>query len=244
VQRNIELPGCNNFRDLGGYPTADGGQLRWRTLFRSDALHELSPEGVRRFVAELKIGTIVDLRSTGELGSDGRGALAEESPDYHHLPLFDGAISEGREAASELTLADRYFLMAEYAKAPIARVVEALARSGAPAVYHCAAGKDRTGVVSAILLGLLGVRDEIIIADYAASQDNLEAIVERLMASEGYREMLENLPVDTLHANPETMVSLLDRLRENYGSVRGYAREIGLSDDTIAALARSMLETS
>jgi protein-tyrosine phosphatase len=242
VDRLIDLPGCNNFRDLGGYPAASGRRVRWRQLFRSDALHELSPAGVRRFVDDLGIGMIVDLRSTGELAADGRGPLASEPPEFRHLPLFDGPISEERDTAAEFTLADRYFLMAEFAKEPIARVVTVLAASDAPAVYHCAAGKDRTGVISALLLGLLGVRDEIIVADYAATQENLDAIVERLMTSTGYREMLANLPIDTMHAEPETMIALLDRLREHYGSARGYARAIGLSDEVLTAFEARMLE--
>ena len=75
-------------------------------------------------------------------------------------------------------------------------------------MYHCAAGKDRTGVVSAVLLGLLGVPDPVIVADYAATKENLDAIVERLMSTEGYYEMLSALPPDTMHAEPETMVGL------------------------------------
>ena len=104
-----------------------------------------------------------------------------------------------------MTLTDRYFLLAEFAKRPIAAVIGTLAATDAPAVYHCAAGKDRTGVVSAILLGLLGVPDEVIVADYAATQENLDAIIERLMSTEGYHDMLSALPPDTLHAEPQTM---------------------------------------
>jgi protein-tyrosine phosphatase len=242
MDRLIDLPGCHNFRDLGGYPTAEGRKLRWRRLFRADALHLLTPEGVSRFVDELKVGTIVDLRSTGEIGADGRGPLGDQAPQYHHLPLFDGALVEHAATAAPATLADRYTLMAEHAKKPIARVIDTLARSAEPAVYHCAAGKDRTGVISAILLSLCGVRDEVIAADYAATQENLDAIVERLMATKGYREVLASFPPDTLHAEPETMLSMLAELRGRYGSVDGYAREIGLSGDTVGCLRESMLE--
>jgi protein-tyrosine phosphatase len=139
-------------------------------------------------------------------------------------------------------LADRYFLIAERAKVPVARVVTALAECSTPAVYHCSAGKDRTGLISAIVLGLLGVPDEFIVADYAATQDNLDAIIDRLKQSPGYRDALDNLPPDTLHAEPATMLSLLDRLRERYGSIRGYANDIGLSDAVIQQLEAGLLE--
>jgi len=242
MKRLIDLPGCNNFRDIGGYPAREGLRVRWRLLFRSDALHRLTPAGIDRFVNELEIGAIVDLRSTGEIGVDGRGQLQDRSPRYYHVPLFDGALTEEPELAKSYTLADRYFLMVEQAKDPIARVLTALLEASTPAVYHCAAGKDRTGVISAIVLGLLGVRDEVIAADYAATQENLDAIVDRLTESEGYREVLEKLPVDTMHAEPETIFSLLHQLRDRYGSVRDYARDIGLTDTDLARLDARLLE--
>jgi protein-tyrosine phosphatase len=242
VERRIALEGCFNFRDLGGYPTAEGRQVRWRRLFRSDALHHLTPRDVAVCVDELGIGDVVDLRSSGELRAEGRGLLESAPLRYHHLPLFDGALPEGESRAEALTLSDRYFLMAEFAREPIARVVTTLAGADAPAVYHCAAGKDRTGVVSAVLLGLLGVRDEIIVADYAASRENLDAVIERLMSAEGYQEMLESLPPDTLHAEPATMIALLERVRERYGSMQGYAEAIGVTPATLSRLRDALLE--
>ena len=240
--RLIDLEGCFNFRDLGGYPTETGKRLRWRTLFRSDALHHLTPADADRLVEDLTIGDIVDLRSTAELDAEGRGELTGRSPRFHHVPLFDGDTGEGRSQTAEMTLADRYYLMAEFAKEPIARVVRTLAESDSPAVYHCAAGKDRTGVISAILLGLLGVHDDVIVTDYAASHDQLEAIIERLMQTDGYQEMFEQLPPDTLHAEPETRISLLARVREQYGDMTGYAREIGVSEQAIQRLRARLLE--
>jgi protein-tyrosine phosphatase len=242
MKRRIDLEGCFNFRDLGGYPTADGLRVRWRRLFRSDALHHLTPGDVERFRGELGIGDVVDLRSSSEMQAEGRGLLEGASVRFHHLPLFDGSVPEGRARAESLTLADRYFLMVELAKAPIARVVTALAGAEGPTVYHCAAGKDRTGVISAVLLGLLGVRDEVIVADYAATQEQLDEIIDRLMSTEGYQEMLGVLPADTLHAEPATMISLLERLRERYGSIEGYAREIGVSEESLARLRAGLLE--
>jgi hypothetical protein len=85
------------------------------------------------------------------------------------------------------------------------------------------------------------VRDEIIVADYAATQENLDSIVERLMSTSGYEEMLAALPADTLHAQPETMVNLLASLREKYGSVEGYAREIGVTQEAVQHLRDRLL---
>jgi protein-tyrosine phosphatase len=237
LARLIKFEGCYNFRDLGGYPTADGRALRWRVLFRSDALHRLSEAEVERMRDELGIGAVIDLRSTAELRDDGRGALGERSEIlFHHVPLFDRQTVERAADVPMHTLADRYFLLAEFAKPAIAEVLTTIAETDAPLVYHCAAGKDRTGVISAVLLGLLGVPDEVIIADYVATQENLDAIIERLMGLEGYRAMLSALPPDTLHANPETMIGLLEQMRARYGSMREYALAAGISDASLVRL--------
>ena len=212
MNRTIDLAGCLNFRDLGGYPTADGRTIRWRCVFRSDALHHLTRQDVTHLRDELRLGDVIDLRSSAELRSEGRGPLAIESIRFHHYPLYDGDAPRTAPAA-DLKLTDRYFLLAEFAKRPIAAVISALAATDAPAVYHCAAGKDRTGVVSAILLGMLGVPEEVIVADYAATQENLDAIIDRLMSTTGYQTMLSALPPDTLHAEPETMLAFLERMR-------------------------------
>ena len=240
MNRTIDLEGCLNFRDLGGYPTVDGQAVRWRQVFRSDALHHLTRPDLAHLREEIGLGMVIDLRSSAELRSEGRGPLAHEAVVFHHLPLYDGQAIQAAPSAG-MTLMDRYFLLAEFAKEPIGRVVTMLAASAVPAVYHCAAGKDRTGVVSAVLLGLLGVPEPIIVADYAATQENLDAIVERLMATEGYYEMLSALPPDTMHAEPETMAGFLSRMREQYGSMEAYARSAGVSAEAIDALRARLL---
>jgi protein tyrosine/serine phosphatase len=251
VERRVDVEGCLNFRDLGGYPIESGGTLRWRMLFRADGLHALSARGVATVRDEIALGDIIDLRSSAELALDGRGLLESEPIRFHHLPLFDGErqAAEGRAQRGEAerswsgsaTLADLYFGMIEYARGPIAKVVTVLARTPDPAVFHCAAGKDRTGVISALLLSLLGVRDEIIVADYAATREALDAIVERLMASDGYQGMFEELPPDTLHADPETMEGFLTRVRNELGGMAEYARAIGIADSDVERLRARMV---
>lgn len=247
MERLINLEGCLNFRDLGGYPTADGRRLAWRRIYRSDGLHRLTGSDVARLRDELRLTDLIDLRSTAELKLDGRGPLEHEPMAFHHVPLFDGERPSSfsvdlQRRMQEMSLAERYFGLAEMAKEAIARVVRLLADSEGGAVYHCAAGKDRTGVISAILLSLFGVRDEMIVADYALSQQNLDAIIERLNASEGYKEMFEHLPPDTLHAEPETMVELLARIGDGYGSVAGYLESAGVSAEVVERLRANVLE--
>jgi protein-tyrosine phosphatase len=247
MERLIDLEGCLNFRDLGGYPAADGRRLAWRRIYRSDGLHRLTSGDVARLRDELGLTDLIDLRSSAELKLDGRGPLESEPMAFHHIPLFDGGRPstfslDMQRRMQEMSLADRYLGLAETAKEPIARVVAAIAYAEGGAVYHCAAGKDRTGVISAILLSALGVSDDLIVADYALSQQNLDAIIERLNASEGYKEMFENLPPDTLHAEPETMVSLLAQLAESYGSVTEYLASAGVGDEVLERLRANVLE--
>jgi len=241
--RAIALEGCLNFRDLGGYPTAEGRTVRWRQAFRSDALHLLTPADIAVVRDDLAVRDVIDLRSSAEVRSEGQGPLAEEDIRFHHLPLFDGEVrAEDRERAAQVSLADRYMFLAELAQDRIGRVIGTIATADAGAVFHCAAGKDRTGVISAIVLGLLGVPDDVIVADYVATQDNLDAIVERLNSLEGYRTMLAELPPDTMHANPETMMEFLARMRSRHGTMERYAREAGLSDDVVARLRARLLD--
>jgi protein-tyrosine phosphatase len=239
--RLVALEGCLNFRDLGGYPAAGGRRLRWRLVYRSDGLQRLTAADVARLRGERALDTVIDLRSSAELRAEGRGPLAAEPVRFHHVPLFDGDVGAAAPAGAH-TLADRYVLLAEFAREPIARVIAALADAPGPAVYHCAAGKDRTGVVSAVLLGLLDVPEEIIVADYVATRANLDAIVGRLATAAGYRAVLAALPPDTLHAEPETMVAFLAAMRARHGSLRGYARWAGVPDATVARLAARLVE--
>jgi len=242
MQRAIDLQGCLNFRDLGGYPTADGRRLRWRQLYRSDALHLLTPPDVARLRDELGVREVIDLRSTAERREEVAGPLGPPWFREHHIPLFDGEVRSAEQRADIRTLADRYFLMAEFAREAIGRVLTVLGQSPSPAVFHCAAGKDRTGVVSAVILATLGVEDDLIVADYVATQAKLDAIIDRLMSTRGYQTMLSALPPDTLHAEPETMVALLERVREVYGSMRDYVRAAGVDEATLRSLETRLLE--
>ena len=241
VERRIELDGCVNFRDLGGYPTSDGRTVRWRTLFRSDALHALTPGDVRQ-LTEIGLSDIVDLRSSFELNNEGRGLLGKEPIAFHHTPLFDGDPQAGnRSAPTNMSLGERYLGLMFVGQKKIANVVRILAAARGGAVYHCAAGKDRTGVLSAVLLGALGVPDELIVADYALSAERIDAIIARVMSMKGYEDALRHMPEDTLHAKPETMEKVVSEITARYGSMEGYLRDAGVDDSVLERLRAKCL---
>jgi protein tyrosine/serine phosphatase len=238
-ERFLPLEGSLNFRDLGGRPTASGRRVRWGRLYRADALHHLTERDVTHLRDAVGLRTIVDLRSTSESDSASPRLLAPPVV-YHRIPLFERERSG--EAPSGLGLDMLYFAMMGFAQPRIARVVELLAAARDPAVFHCAAGKDRTGVVAAVVLGALGVPDEEIVQDYACTRRSLDRIIERLRATAGYEYVFSELPPETLHAEPDTMERLLRRVGERWGSMQGYLLEAGLAEDTLARLAASLLE--
>ena len=243
MDRAIDLDGCVNFRDLGGYPTATGRTVRWRTLFRSDALHALSEPDVARLRDELRLSDIVDLRSTFELTNEGRGPLEREPIAFHHNPLFDGDPSAAdRSRAADMSLGERYVGMMRMGHARIVSAVRLLATAAGGAVYHCAAGKDRTGVLSAILLGALDVPDEVIVADYALSAERIDEIIDRVMNMKGYADTLREMPEDTLHARPESMEAVLAGVANEWGSMRDYLEAGGFGEDEVETLRRKCLD--
>jgi protein-tyrosine phosphatase len=241
MDRFVPLEGCVNFRDLGGYPAVGGRRVRRRVLYRSDALHQLSPADVARVRDALGVRTVIDLRTSAEVASDGVGPLPLPPVQRHHLPLFE---ADGRDPSERTPrpLDEIYALMLRFAREPIARALDVIAASPGPAVFHCAAGKDRTGVIAAVVLAVLGVPDEHVIEDYAATRKSLERIVARLRASEGYQYIFEELPPETLHAEPETMARLLEHARERYGGLRGWALGAGVAPATVATLELRLLE--
>lgn len=238
----VRLEGCVNFRDLGGWRTAEGRRVRSGRLFRSDALHRVTPADLARLRGELGVRTLIDLRSSREVAQEGRGPLCEAPVEYHHVPFFDVPERDPARQRPEGGLAGIYLAMLRFAGAPIARALETLAASPGAAVFHCAAGKDRTGVLSAVVLGSLGVVDEDIVEDYARTQHALPRIVERLRASEAYEYVFTELPPETLHADPATMQALLEAVRREWGSLGEYARAAGASQAALDALAERLLE--
>jgi protein tyrosine/serine phosphatase len=241
MKRKIDVEGCSNFRDLGGYPTESGGELRWRVVFRSDGLHELTRAGVATLRDEIELGHIIDLRSDAELGFDGRGLLEQEAMHFHHMALFPDHSGNERASARDVSLGKLYLGMVAHAGPRLAAVIDELSHNDTPSVFHCSAGKDRTGVISALLLGTLGVANDIIVADYAATREGLEGIVAKLSRSKGYENTWKALPPHTLHADPETMVEFLAELSARYGGVRECVRAIGVGDESVARLEARML---
>ena len=244
-ERRVQLAGPVNFRDLGGYATADGHTIIWRRLYRSDSLHHLEPED-GPLLHERGIVTAIDFRADDELDRIGIGRLGELDIRHVHLPTVDRALHTVRPPGWEAptSAAEVYLLMLRSGAAAYAAALRALAEPGAlPAVYFCMAGKDRTGVFSAVVLGLLGVADDDIVADYVLTHEVVDVIHER--GRRDYPDAADRwpeLPDELRGAFAPTMTGMLERMRAEFGDWHGYARAIGVEPDVVEALRIALLD--
>jgi protein-tyrosine phosphatase len=241
LERHIALERALNFRDVGGYRTADGGRVRWRRLFRAGGLSELSETDLA-ILRELGIVTVVDLRSTAEWES-GRFPVDQIPVAIHHVPIVEQILDPTRYALPEGMLAARYQDYARIGAAPIAKALSVIADpAGHPIVVHCLAGKDRTGVVVALTLALVGVDDETIAQDYALSNlamADLRALAE---ANPDRPPRPTALSDEVFSAKPTNITSLLAALRDAHGSIEDYVVGAGVKPESIDALRAALVE--
>jgi len=239
VTRDIALVNTFNLRDLGGYPTHDGRQVRWRRLFRGAGLQRLDGEDLE-VVRALGLATVIDLRTDRELESTGSYALPA---DFHHLPMLVtiwDLTAVAPDTPADDYLAARYVEMLDEGAGTIAAVMRILSRPETyPAAFYCAAGKDRTGVLAALVLDALGVEPAQIVADYHLSKERVERIRARAAAASG--AMLVQ-PPPFMQAPAGAMRRLLASIREEYGSTRGYLEHIDVERTTVEAIAANLLE--
>ncbi|HEX5689144.1 MAG TPA: tyrosine-protein phosphatase, partial [Roseiflexaceae bacterium] len=166
--RFITLDGCYNMRDVGGYRTRDGHRTRWRTLLRSDSLHRLTPQSWAA-LREHGVRTIIDLRRPAELRYSGYTVDDANGMRYQHLPIFDDEMYELVDQPAQ-DLDQLYQLLLDHCSGSFAGVLRTVgADGGAPALIHCAVGKDRTGLSIALALQVAGVDAETIAEDYSHS---------------------------------------------------------------------------
>jgi protein tyrosine/serine phosphatase len=249
-ERTITLEGTFNARDIGGYSTVTGQQVRWRRILRAGHLHRLTARDITT-LSEIGVRTVCDLRSDTELEWTGTGPLHEHGvvTHVHHSFLgrdaqeYDARFPAERSARRAMWLERGYEPMLEHAAAPIASMFGLLAEEQRyPVIIHCVAGKDRTGVMAALVLRVLGVPDEQIVADYALTADHRPDpdTMRQMMAD--YGRNLDDFAGDIWQAPAQVMGATLRALDERFGSTEGYLERIGVPRQDIEALRRIMLE--
>ena len=232
---------------MGGYRTADGHTTAWGRLYRSDTLHRLTPADLAAIVA-LNVRTVIDLRRQSELEQHGQIEVGDHDIAYHHLPMLDEVAGQerpippvGAEAPSDL--GEAYIRMLGEGTPAVIKALRLLAQpSSAPAVFHCMAGKDRTGILAAVILGALDVPDEEIVADYAITEEIREARDAFLAEHDpDYLVYLGTLPPYALETKRESMEMFLSHVRREHGSMRAFLADRGVGADVLDGLAAALL---
>ena len=245
VERHLHVRGTYNVRDVGGYKTTGGGQTKWRTLFRADSLHRLDGDAQAELLAH-GIQTIVDLRHGGEIVEAPNVFAGSGDVTYVQAPLLEDPASRTSEDAARAprTLGDTYRFALETRGAVFASILRRfLEADGLPALVHCTAGKDRTGLVIALALGAVGVDDATIAEDYALSSHYL---VGAYFDDARERALRRGIPWETYRANlvcpAPLMLETLESTRARHGSVADYLLECGFSAAEQDALRERLTE--
>jgi protein-tyrosine phosphatase len=259
--RWMPFEGAVNVRDLGGLPTDDGREISRRRVLRSDNLQSLTPRDVRTLVDDLGLRTVIDLRTSVEVDKEGPGPLtAETGISHRHLSLFPegghltdveaGEVlpwqtADGRAGVRDVDADNPSvgFYLAYLRDRPDS-IVAALQAMGSPdqgglAIVHCAAGKDRTGVLIALVLDVVRVRREAVVADYALSAERVEALFRRWTAAVGV-----DMPADLTPHLPraEVIATVLARLDAEHGGAAGWLHANGLEQMAVERLRARLVD--
>ncbi len=250
MERRLQWDACYNVRDLGGYATGDSRRTRWRAVLRGDNLCRLTSAG-RAALLDAGVRTIVDLRSPSEVATFPHpfgNPSARDIPlpvTYLNLPLLDEADDAGAVALRVAeTVRAQYVLMLDRYPARMAAVLQAIVAAPEGAVLvHCHAGKDRTGLVAALLLELVGVPRPTIAEDYALSDSYLQPLYAQLLTEardDAARERLQRLLV----SSRETMLDVLSYLDDLYGGTAAYLQAAGVTTGQLVQLRERLLAPS
>ena len=241
TDRKIHLEIAHNVRHLGGHPTANGRETTAFDLIRSGGLDELTEAGLAG-LSDLGVRVVVDFRSSVEQEASPTPALGAHDITIIDAPVFQTDYSPGalsrREAFPGYAAIYQQFLTE--GGSAYRTLFETIAMASGAVLFHCSAGKDRTGVAAALLLELAGVPDEHIVADYALSTEELEPVVEeRLERFEEYGISIET-GRKMMAALPRDMELTLEFIRARWGSAAGYLGALGFTSSAIEAVRARM----
>jgi protein tyrosine/serine phosphatase len=240
--RRLWWDGCPNARDLGGLPTASGGRTRWGAIMRSDSPHRLTPAGEQALI-DHGVRTIVDVRLPGEASADAHSFAVpgDHGISYVNLSFVDPAFEP--DDSAPVFLADIYKDMLARDIERVGAIMRAIADApGGGVLIHCHAGKDRTGLLCALLLDLVGVSPQIIAEDYALTGEYLRKRTEAWVARVPDQRAERQREADRSHPRPEIMLEVLAFVDKRYGGSEAYLRLAGLQPAEIARLRARLSE--
>ena len=246
-RRAIAVEGVSNVRDLGGYETADGRQTRWRALFRAADIHALSPSAQSTLI-DAGVRTVIDLRGSRELTEASSVFKDLSSVRYrpHNMTgdaLIDSWGTVPVPADSSIRLSTMYSTVLDERGEMVKTILETVSQPGAlPAVFHCTAGKDRTGVLAALLLGIVGVPRERIVEDYVLSARFLYGSTVVPPDGSGANKLPPYEEYQAMWCPPAAMGMTLDHLESNYGGIEAYVKSVGVEDATLSRIRDALVE--
>lgn len=235
--RRIPLSGVFNCRDLGGYPCSGGGVTRYSRFIRCGIpFGPMAPD--RAQLAKIPVKTVIDLRGNGEAKVSPSAYAKEAGIRYHHFSLLEINPAYVSRVESQPLWESYLYTLTEHQE-NMAGVFHAIASAEEGAVlFHCALGKDRTGIVAALLLALAGVDRMDIIADYQVSNTYLQPMF-RTMVEDG-NELFDEAKNPHLKSDPDTMDRLLTYLETECGGARAYLQSIGMTDAELNAITQRL----
>lgn len=240
-QRKLNFDACYNARDLGGIETADGQQIRWGAFVRADSLCRLTPQG-RASLIEHGIRTVIDLRMPTELAQDPNPFFGAEDMGYNHVSLVNPTHTTALEQAmiSDGMLAWNLRLL-DLGGADIVQALRTIAHAPEGGVlFHCFAGKDRTGLVAMFLLSLAGVTPERIAEDYHESNLYLATFNEDFVARFDEPAVKDRVRKN-LNSGYDNMMLIQSYLRDNYSGPEAYLLQHGITSKEIEAIRRRLI---
>ena len=215
-------------------------------LFRSDTLHELTGSDVA-LIESLGVVTVIDLRTDRELERTGRGPLSDRSIDFHHLSVIGEGEGEAMAAPAPVgdLLSERYLWYLDAGRQALVDALVVLAgQVNLPAVFHCAAGKDRTGVLAALVLDILRVEPGVIVADYVLTAERMPLILDRYRTDPAFAERMASVPASRFSVEAGTMEQFLAGLQSRFGGARRWAADAGVPSEDLDRLADNLLQAS
>ncbi|MHB8105686.1 MAG: tyrosine-protein phosphatase [Dehalococcoidales bacterium] len=245
--RHLRFKSVTNFRDLGGYRTGNGKSMPWRRIFRSGEFARINRDDCRRITEEIKLAAILDLRSEFEVKRQGIGLPIADGIKYYNIAFIpDGGKTDAEEQRyKSFTNMGQFYLDITRDKGFGGRIVQALEviaePKNHPLVFHCAIGKDRTGILAAMLLSVLGVAEKDIIEDYSLSGPYMEEILAVLRNDPKFVEGAQALPAYFWKAAPESMTEFLTTLCRDYGSISDYLKAMGAEKSLTKRLEKALL---
>ena len=239
------LTGAPNFRDLGGLTTVDGHIIRSGVLFRSSGFEELTSADVAYLVDEVGLRTVFDLRSHHD--QEIAQPLAGMGVDVVNIPIErDGAptdITRPMRPDGRVDIPLVYTMLLNTSVERFAEIIHRLVSGATPAVFHCVSGKDRTGVLGAFVLRVLGVHDDDIVADYARSGGAMVAMADWVAANDPEAaEMMRQWPAHFREAPEETMRLFLELFDARHGSVEAFLDGHGVGSPVLDRLRGDLIE--